>query len=101
MFNIQQLFDVFEPIFRGYGVVWNFMNTPMYEAYHDLSTFMEFNGVNIFAVFNNWILDMVANVTNFDEWLNQYTVLNFSFSIGFPFLCIVTVIGWFGDKIGL
>lgn len=96
MFNIQELFYVFKPIVMAFDGIWSFLNQGMWDAISNAQSHFPFMGKVI-----KWFVDIVAGITGLDEWLNQFTVLNFSIGSGLVIIIIVTIIGWLGDKVGL
>lgn len=101
LFTFQDLFNTFKPIIQFLSGAWEWFNRGVWDAYIDVLEMLEFGGVNIFATFTGWIADVFANITNLDEWLNQYTMLTFSLGSGILIVIVITIIGWVGDKVGL
>lgn len=95
-FSFQDLFNAFKPVIQFLQDTWSFLNTGVYDAYTDLII-----DVPIVGTLFKPITDLIEDATTLDEFFNNYTVLTVSLASGLSLVLILTIVGFFTDKVGL
>ena len=94
--SIKDVLDVFMPVFKVFSDLWKFFQTGVYTAYMDVV-----ESVPILGEWWDFVGQILENNTGIDEWLNQFTILEFTIGGGIFITIVITMIGWITDKVGL
>lgn len=96
MISLQSIWELFLPVIKFFLGIWDFLNTGVYDAWSNLIT-----RIPILGELYKPIVEIISKYTGFDEFLNQFTVFTITFVGGLSLIIILTIVGFFTDKVGL
>lgn len=96
LITLEDIWNLFLPVIKFLLDFWNFLNTGVYTAWSNL-----LSKIPVLGKIYKPIVDFIAEYTGFDEFLNQFTVFSITFVGGLSIVIILTIVGFFTDKVGL
>ena len=96
MLTFDDIWIVFLPIIKFFWGLWDFFNTGVYDAFENL-----FETINPLAFIFSPIREFIFEQSGFAGWLNQFTVLEMTLGGGLIIVIILSIFGFFTDKVGL